>query len=67
LLKRKGERAGKILELCWNGSWRLSELPHSFISWDWADNRGEGLVVKKLDCTYSTNSRGADWVKVKPE
>jgi DNA ligase-4 len=29
--------------------------------------RGEGLVVKKLDCTYSTNSRGADWVKVKPE
>jgi DNA ligase-4 len=31
------------------------------------DQRGEGLVVKKLDCTYSTNSRGADWVKVKPE
>jgi len=31
------------------------------------DNRGEGLVVKKLNCTYSTNSRGADWVKVKPE
>lgn len=29
--------------------------------------RGEGLVVKKLDCIYSTNSRGADWIKVKPE
>lgn len=29
--------------------------------------RGEGLVVKKLDCIYTTNSRGADWIKVKPE
>jgi ATP-dependent DNA ligase len=29
--------------------------------------RGEGLVVKKVDCTYQTNSRSTDWVKVKPE
>ena len=29
--------------------------------------RGEGLVVKNIDCTYRTNSRDADWVKVKPE
>ena len=28
---------------------------------------GEGLVVKRIDSTYQTNSRGADWVKVKPE
>lgn len=32
-----------------------------------ADLRGEGLVVKKIDAVYQTNSRGADWVKVKPE
>ena len=24
-------------------------------------------MVKKPDCVYQTNSRGADWVKVKPE
>ncbi len=30
-------------------------------------DRGEGLVVKKPDCVYQTNSRGADWIKVKPE
>ena len=29
--------------------------------------RGEGLVVKKPDCVYQTNSRGPDWIKVKPE
>ena len=28
---------------------------------------GEGLVVKRLDAVYQTNSRGADWIKVKPE
>ncbi|KAK4686832.1 DNA ligase 4, partial [Tremellales sp. Uapishka_1] len=31
------------------------------------ETKGEGLVVKRVDATYSTNSRGADWVKVKPE
>ncbi|RXK40753.1 hypothetical protein M231_02005 [Tremella mesenterica] len=31
------------------------------------ESRGEGLVVKKLESTYQTNSRGQDWVKVKPE
>ena len=30
-------------------------------------HRGEGLVVKRLDAMYQTNSRGADWIKVKPE
>lgn len=24
-------------------------------------------MVKKLDCVYNTNSRGPDWIKVKPE
>jgi hypothetical protein len=67
LQKRKGERAGKIFGLCWRESWRPSELIHSYMAREGTDDRGEGLVVKKLDCTYSTNSRGADWVKVKPE
>ncbi|WVQ80875.1 hypothetical protein IAT38_002982 [Cryptococcus sp. DSM 104549] len=31
------------------------------------DARGEGLVVKKNEALYETNSRGADWIKVKPE
>ncbi|WWD08963.1 hypothetical protein V865_007078 [Kwoniella europaea PYCC6329] len=31
------------------------------------ESRGEGLVVKKADAIYQTNSRGADWIKVKPE
>lgn len=29
--------------------------------------RGEGIVVKRADSQYVTNSRAADWVKVKPE
>jgi hypothetical protein len=29
--------------------------------------RGEGIVVKKTASQYITNSRGVDWVKVKPE
>jgi hypothetical protein len=29
--------------------------------------RGEGVVVKRADSAYVTNSRGADWIKVKPE
>lgn len=24
-------------------------------------------MVKRLDAMYQTNSRGADWIKVKPE
>ena len=32
-----------------------------------SDDRGEGLVVKNPDAVYQTNSRGADWIKVKPE
>ncbi|WWC85821.1 uncharacterized protein L201_000688 [Kwoniella dendrophila CBS 6074] len=31
------------------------------------ETKGEGLVVKKSDAIYQTNSRGADWIKVKPE
>ncbi|WWD22515.1 hypothetical protein CI109_107008 [Kwoniella shandongensis] len=31
------------------------------------ETKGEGLVVKRSDCIYQTNSRGADWIKVKPE
>ncbi|OCF31187.1 DNA ligase 4 [Kwoniella heveanensis BCC8398] len=31
------------------------------------ETKGEGLVVKKNDSVYLTNSRGADWIKVKPE
>ncbi|KAK8845565.1 hypothetical protein IAR55_006280 [Kwoniella newhampshirensis] len=31
------------------------------------ESKGEGLVVKRSDCIYQTNSRGADWIKVKPE
>ncbi|WVR03601.1 hypothetical protein IAU60_000593 [Kwoniella sp. DSM 27419] len=31
------------------------------------ETKGEGLVVKRADCVYQTNSRGADWIKVKPE
>ncbi|KAL1413255.1 DNA ligase (ATP) [Vanrija albida] len=31
------------------------------------ESKGEGIVVKRVDSTYQTNSRGADWVKVKPE
>jgi DNA ligase-4 len=30
-------------------------------------SRGEGLVVKRANSTYQVNSRGPDWVKVKPE
>ncbi|KGB77341.2 hypothetical protein CNBG_3179 [Cryptococcus deuterogattii R265] len=31
------------------------------------ETKGEGLVVKKTDVIYQTNSRGYDWIKVKPE
>ncbi|WWC66828.1 uncharacterized protein I206_100735 [Kwoniella pini CBS 10737] len=31
------------------------------------ETKGEGLVVKRSDAVYQTNSRGADWIKVKPE
>ncbi|KLT43549.1 ATP-dependent DNA ligase [Cutaneotrichosporon oleaginosum] len=31
------------------------------------ESKGEGIVVKRADSQYVTNSRASDWVKVKPE
>ncbi|BEI97354.1 hypothetical protein CcaverHIS631_0209430 [Cutaneotrichosporon cavernicola] len=31
------------------------------------ESKGEGIVVKRSDSQYVTNSRASDWVKVKPE
>lgn len=52
----------RISERCLSTSWKPSTVLHSS-----ADIRGEGIVVKKAASQYVTNSRAADWVKVKPE
>lgn len=67
LRKNEGGRLAKISERCWRIFWKLSASVLIAIDLSDALSRGEGLVVKKLECIYQTNSRGADWVKVKPE
>lgn len=71
--RRKVLESGRVfeevktrLELCYSTRGKTPQDIHKNFE-RILDERGEGLIIKKLDSKYVLNSRTNDWVKVKPD